>query len=236
MKPFILILGGLVLLVATGFQVHANFFSQPEIHFADYTDPEALFEVLPESLAVEDIPIAETESQLQAVEDILRPTAMTYKKVASGGEEIFVWIATWAPREMSPWEVFGHTPDTCWIGSGAELVARNDPTPFRIYPELLNQAQRRTFEMAQGQNVEVLWWHLLGGEPVAARETGAKNMNPVARLQSFFDFQLEFSHSEQVFIRIHSAGNMEEILANPDFKPLIEQIQSLFAQPPVAEA
>lgn len=181
---------------------------------------------LPEPLAgwtYEDVSIASTPEVAEAVDELLNFSDGVYRvyRSESTGKEIKVYVAYWVPGKMDPRLVGVHSPDVCWVGAGWKQVgdkrrrtlASSSPTA------VLSNGHDRTFEI-HGQREDVVFWHLVGGQP-------SRYLEPRIMGGSWWSAQEIFRNPlapryEQFFLRISTSGHLDDVANDPMMQRIVE--------------
>lgn len=219
----------LLLLTAVTVAVVPRFLSKQEV-----TLRARLADVMPLSLPgweVKEIPIAESEEMLKRVEAILEYDDAVYRIYRKGALEVQVYVAYWRPGSVPYGQAGAHTPDTCWIYNGWSCSNR-----LRAQVGILGQSELVPYEFGvfskTGQTLEVIFWHLVGGNPYGYVQEGWRNgvKGYLERLPRLLDdlrahgFNLA---QEQLVIRVSTNGRLEQLWVDRDFITLMGQLRPL---------
>lgn len=193
------------------------------------TAPKSLQQSLPKNLpgwSVEEMPIGPTELDRTAISRMLNYDELIYRQYRSAKGEFCLYLAYWAPQRMSPNLVGGHTPDRCWMGSGWTCEEPSFSWKSRLGDKELLPAQYRLFRDAGGRVQQVIYWHLVGGQPFDGdyRIDGSRSI-----LAYWKGILLHHAggNDEQYFIRLSSERPFEEIWDDPGFRSLMESLARL---------
>ena len=186
--------------------------------------PPALEAMLPSQSATWDL--VQTDN-LQPFASVLKTEHLiqrTYVRRQSNTPEaeplqLTVYLAYWAPAQVSVSQVAMHTPEACWPGNGwaADQVESNAPVqlPQRVLPP----PQYRSFTQA-GNHQHVWYWHLYAGHSIT-------QTNPYSALELLrFAWRYGFrTQGAQLFVRISSNRPWSEIANEPLLAEIIGQLQ-----------
>jgi hypothetical protein len=155
-----------------------------------------------------------------------------------------VYVAHWLPGEVSPAKIGAHTPDTCWVDSGWTREERKEAVTRQLAGQDLKPLEFGVFEK-DGNRLNVVFWHLLGGEPVRYDLYGWDNglKGRIERfhtlVQDFVNYGLD-QRQEQLIVRISSNTPIDELWSDPGFVQILSQMSrafGLYANPsPVSPA
>ncbi len=196
----------------------------------------SLAEVLPEESSTwtyEDVPVAQSDAAIGNVEKILRYDDVAFRRYRKGDVSVDVYVAYWEPRKMSYWDVGSHNPDSCWVYNGFERVERehgvvNDDPALPLKPFEYGRYN------ARGGNIDVMFWHLVGGRPNRYEEQREGWRNGLAgrieraplMLKDIKTYGLNM-HQEQYFVRISSARSLPTLLQDESFRTLLKELAPL---------
>lgn len=226
MRRFILIClaVGLTLVMSTGL-VFA--FLVPDV---EPTIDRSLEELLPERIPgwrSTNVPLSQTpegEERVLAVLDLDDVFCRQYNK---GDTEVMVYVAYWYPGSEPYSSVAIHNPDSCWVIAGWDVLERESNRSAEMAGYALKEHEFGVYQK-EGNEVDVLFWHLLGGEPnkyIKHMLWTSSGVDSFKR-QFYFIFnmyQMGFDlGQDQLFVRISSnkpfealeeSGELEEILS-----------------------
>ena len=131
---------------------------------------------------------------------------------------------------MDPRLVAVHSPDVCWIAAGWKQAGPPSHwTPITSSGRGLGVGERRTFIDGGGVVQNVVFWHLVGGEP-------SGYMGRAFRNESFWSWDKIFRNPraaiyEQWFIRVSTPGGLEDLQNDPLWGEILNKL-SAAAKPP----
>jgi hypothetical protein len=188
-----------------------------------------------------DLPIADTPEAQSRVESILHYDDAAYRVYQNGDTEVAVYVAHWLPGGSSPAKVGAHTPDTCWVDAGWLRKDRQEAVTRDLSGGQLKPLEYGVFEK-DGASINVIFWHLLGDDPVRYDLVGWQN-GLLGRLGRFHTLMQDLNQfgldqrREQVLVRISSNVPFTQLWDNPGFDRILAQISrefGLYAKPPAA--
>ena len=197
---------------------------------ADGTDfAPHLYQFVPEELAgweARDLELGPNEFLAERSERILKFNEFIYREFTRGNVTFSVYIAYWAPGRMPVREVSTHTPDRCWTENGwfcTDMIFRKE---LDVAGDPLQPAEWRIFQDPQGNDVHVLFWHLIEGE---IYDFGSRfNAIPSPRLWVKDVFRQAFIGSpEQYFIRLTANQPWEDIWYEQGVVEVLRGIRAL---------
>lgn len=220
--PWLLIAGGLVLILAVGAVVR-SLHSTPVVPAGAVARPPAILaleEFHPPGWTVETLPLGETELLRQKVQETLNFDHAAFVRFRRGEREFSLYIAYWSPGRVTAREVRHHTPDTCWVQSGWEEKARDDTC--RVSSGILKTVigQGRTY--TQRDYVQhVQFWHLMNGRLVPHWTYGQPT--PLHILGAILG-DAHAVRGEQFFVRISSPAPLEWLWQEPVGEQLLHML------------
>jgi hypothetical protein len=184
------------------------------------------------------LPIAETESLRLHVNKVLRYDEAVYRDFRRGNVHVGIYAAYWAPGKVGVSEAGAHTPDTCWIVAGWHRAARAHKVVLAADHRTLLPAEIGTFEK-DGTTEHVVFWHLLGGQPVSFDQYGwdqawaAKFKRGVSWVTDLWRFGFA-QRRDQCFVRVTTNVPVREALRDRDIQALLVRCAPLgiFDDPP----
>jgi hypothetical protein len=228
MKRTFLALGLLAALLSAAVLLWSTTKPRPE---PSVTQP--LKEILPTGESYgwqhEDLPLGPTEALVEASERILNMSDFVYRRYRRGPEVFEVYIGYWEPGRMPARKMNEHTPDTCWRGAGWQWADREDDfvltlPPSSSLPESASTSHRgrwRWFEKS-GQRINVVYWHLLDGEPYQYGHQSLGQRFSQLVLDPFrYGFDLR---REQFLIRISSPFPLDRVWDTPLMATLLQDL------------
>lgn len=227
LKKNILLLVGLALLLSGVFIVWYSSVKRNRIALHSN-----LLSVLPRVVAgweIKDMPIASSAEMQKAVNEMLNYDEAVFREYRKGTRSLTVYSAYWSPYRFHPRLISIHTPDVCWVGNGFLLKDADYNYTVKL-PQGGDvwHAQQRVFE-AGGQDMHVLYWHVLGGRLSGYAE------GPNSASRSIFDtFWSDLRHGagEQFFIRISSQQPWSEWVGDPLFNQILKTFEPVLKVKP----
>jgi hypothetical protein len=177
--------------------------------------------ILPGELAgwrISDLPLGATESQSKSARDILQFDDHAYRSYSRPGLEFSVYVAYWKPGRPARALVGSHTPDLCWVSAGCTILERQSERAVSLGLLAGLPGEWRRFEMPDRSRVEVLFWHLSGGNVL--------HFNASSLTSWWRDAlrEIQASGEEQYFVRITSPQSLNDLLANPEVEPVLRSV------------
>lgn len=188
-----------------------------------------------------DEPIASTPEEQEQVEGVLHFDDAVYRVYDNGQAQIGVYIAHWLPGKFSPAKVGSHSPDTCWVHNGWDMLERNQNVVRPLAGGELKPVETGVFEKDH-EKVHVMFWHLVGGVPMQYDLVGWQNglAGRIERLPAlvadFTRFGLD-QRKEQLVIRLSSSESFEQLWTEPGFVQFMDQLSrnfDLYSQRPAS--
>lgn len=222
----LLIVAPLLLVAAVGVQVYARLAYPAHSSLESRT----LANLLPGSSArwkAQDLPIAQSEAAVGNVENILRYDDVFFRRYTRGALSVDVYVAYWTPGKMSYWDVGTHNPDSCWVFNGFVCAERRHAVQWQDAALPLKPFEYGRYTHT-GTQIDVLFWHLVGGVPNRYEEQKEGWRNGLAgRIERFpllvkdvKTYGLDM-HREQFFVRVSANQPLLPLLADPDFQELL---------------
>jgi hypothetical protein len=188
--------------------------------------------------------IANTPEEKEQAEQVLHFDDAVYCVYSNGQTNLGVYAAHWLPGKFSSEKVGAHSPDTCWVHNGWDkLPGGQQGVEQQVAGGTLKQMETGTYVKDQ-QKVYVIFWHLVGQEPVFYDLTGWNNglagriERLPAMLSDFSRFGLD-QRKEQLVLRISSDVPFEQLWSDAGFVTFMDQLSrafGLYAQPPLTPA
>jgi len=215
-RPLVLLLASTVLIVAAGLSVlpcsEAPYFI-PQGPLASVLDG-----VKAPGWVQENKALGETEFLSQRVQKTLGFDDAVYRVYRRAGMEVGVYLAYWRPGKLDAGTIALHTPDSCWVLAGGEMVARDDRRNLGQGSAKALPANFRRFRWREAAtDVEVAFWHLHGGNLSGFPVTGdegrllARWNQAITTLRNTSWGRLR---KEQVFIRISTNQTIDRVAAS----------------------
>lgn len=231
MKRFLLICMavGLALILSTGL-VFA--FLVPDVA---PTIDRSLEEILPERIPgwqSTNVPLSQTPEGEERVLDVLDLDDVFCRQYTKGDTEIMVYVAYWYPGSEPYSSVAIHNPDSCWVIAGWDVLERESNRSIELADFPLKEHEFGIYRK-EGNEVHVLFWHLLGGEPnkyIKHMLWTSSGVDSFKR-QFYFIFnmyQMGFDlGQDQLFIRISSNKPFEEVEKSGELEEILSALEGL---------
>lgn len=220
---------GLALMMSTGL-VFA--FLVPDV--APTLD-RSLADILPERIPgwrSENVPLSQTPEGEERVLSVLDLDDVFCRQYIKGDTEIMVYVAYWYPGSEPYSAVAIHNPDSCWVIAGWEVLERESNRSIELAGYPLKEHEFGVYRK-NNNDVHVLFWHLLGGEP----NKHIKNMIWTSSGLDSFKRQFYFIYNmyqmgldlgqDQLFVRISSNKPFDEIEASGDLGEILAAFENL---------
>ncbi len=233
MRKLLIIVALIIVVCVAGMVVYAQWFTDSKQRFT-----ASLSKVTPSKLpgwTVEEVPLAESQGEMDHVEKILKFDQYVSRKYTKGDLEITLYAAYWKPGKRSPIDAGGHNPDSCWVNFGWTRTLREfSITGTKIGGHELLPYEFGIYEKG-GASISVMFWHLLNGKPYAYEDHRAGWADGIAgvifrlpkRLEDLKRLGLN-QRREQLFVRISfNRQNFDKVLENPDFAEFMDKIAGL---------
>ncbi len=174
---------------------------------------------------VVDRELGESEAVRSAADKQLQLDDYVFRSYSKGPVDFEVYVAYWAPGKMPVQMVASHTPDRCWTENGWRCTHMQFAVPVQKKGFDLKPAQLRSFELER-QNLNVLYWHLVEGEPYdyGKRFNDAPDLGKW--LGGFWNGLWE-GQPEQYFIRISSPLPIKKLWSEPVFLEVMDGLSGL---------
>lgn len=164
-----------------------------------------------------DEPLGATEGLTDQAEDLLQLDTYVNRIYRQGKNYVQVYIGYWKRGSVSPQLVASHTPDRCWVSNGLICVefAEGEDIRRNLSPEFF-AGEWRQFQHPNGESVEVMFWHLVGGQLFSGHEGFVTGVLPKRRWTNFWNV-LSGQAQEQYFVRISSNLPLRDVMRDEDF-------------------
>jgi hypothetical protein len=221
---------GLLLVAAIAVQVYAT----RAYPYVSTLGDRSLGELLPAQAAgwtVLELPIAQSDAAVGNVERILRYDDVVFRRYSRGSVNVDVYVAYWLPGKMSYWDVGSHNPDSCWVYNGFTRLNRVHGKELDDPSLPLKPFEYGHYEQ-NGNRIDVMFWHLVGGEPNRYEEQAEGWRDGLSgRIERFplmvkdiRNYGLDM-HREQFFVRISSNTPLIPLLQDPEFRALLKDMR-----------
>lgn len=178
------------------------------------------------------VPLSQTpegEERVLAVLDLDDVFSRQYRKHDT---EIMVYVAYWYPGSEPYSSVAIHNPDSCWVIAGWDVLERESNRSVEMAGYPLKEHEFGIYRKG-GDEVEVLFWHLLGGEPnkyIKHMLWTTSGLDSFKR-QFYFIFnmyQMGFDlGQDQLFVRISSNKPFEELEESGELEEVLSALEGL---------
>lgn len=222
----VLLIIGLVLVSAA---ILLQFLPRPD--HAGPSRGEHLASTFPHELPgwkVQDRELGQTEAVRAAADKQLKLNDYIYRTYEKGRLTFDLYVAYWAPGRMPVQMVASHTPDRCWTENGWTCTDMQFAVPVRQGGFDLKPAQQRSFEL-EGTARNVLYWHLVEGEPYDYGSRFNNTPDPRRWIAGFWNGLWE-GQPEQYFIRLSSTLSFQELWREPVFLEVVDGLVKLGLQ------
>jgi hypothetical protein len=170
-----------------------------------------------------ELPLAETEETRKAVVNTLQFDQFVSRIYQRESTTVTIYAAYWGPNKVPPRAVGVHTPDTCWIQNGWTRTARRHAVTLSLGGQALKPGEFGTYSL-NGQSLNVLFWHLVGGEVYSYEQDGLHSLS--APLIDLLQFGLN-QRRDQLFVRLACNEPFDKIWADPGFQQLLRSLSGL---------
>ena len=220
---------GFALVLSTGL-VFAFFV--PEV---EPTIDRSLEEILPERIPgwqSTDVPLSQTPEGEERVLAVLDLDDVFCRQYVKGDTEIMVYVAYWYPGSEPYSSVAIHNPDSCWVIAGWDVLERESNRSKEMAGYALKEHEWGVYEK-NGNEVYVLFWHLLGGEPNKHIKHMIWTSSGIDSFKRQFYFiynmyQMGFDlGQDQLFVRISSNKPFEEIEKSGELREILSALEGL---------
>ncbi len=222
LKKLLLLISFLTLAIALGVQLYARvrYNHQPSL------EKNELETVIPKEYkgwTSQSIELTAWEREILSQDQYIN---RNYEK---GSVLVNVYVAYWNPGSVPYYHAGAHNPDSCWVNSGMNRVDRKYSQPMSVSGQSLKPHEFGCYVAANGQPVDVVFWHLVGGRPMRYEDQklgwkqgiqGRIDRFPMY-IQDFKDYGLD-QQQEQFFIRVYSNIPYSEWKDHPEINELFE--------------
>lgn len=175
--------------------------------------------------------VADSAEMRNAVIRILRFDDVVYRSYRRGATEVQVYAAYWKPGSVPYGQAGVHTPDTCWVNAGWTVTQKANAWVVSCGSENLKPGEWRQFR-TQTAILHVVFWHLVGDRVHTYEQLGWRTGlgGFLERLPNFFQDLRRYGFNlrqEQLFVRVSSNVSLEELLADPGFIALMNELRPL---------
>jgi len=231
MKRILLIFMALGLSVVVASNIVFTIFV-PEV---EPTMEQRLGELLPAEVSgwkSREVALSDTPEGAERVLDILNLDDVYCREFVRGDTRIMIYAAYWFPGSEPYSAVAIHNPDSCWVIAGWEIKERESNRHIEMAGHDLKQHEWGIYQKA-GNDVHVMFWHLLGGEPNDYIKDMVWTSTGLDSIKRQFYFLLNLQQMglelgrDQLFIRVSSNKPFEELESDPHFRRLFERLNVL---------
>lgn len=224
-----LITGSLLLLAVAALVVHIEFFAVSTGAFTG-----KLEDVVPRRLPgwqVQDLPLAETKAGLENIHSVLNYDQVVQRVFVKDGVQVIVYVAYWKPGRVSLVDAGSHNPDSCWVLAGCERLDRSHAVAGAVDRRELLPYEYGEYRTPAGVRIQAMFWHLVNGRPNRYEEqelgwrTGFEGRIDRLRLvaKDVRDRGLN-QKAEQMFVRLSSNRAPADLMKDPDFRRLLNEL------------
>lgn len=177
----------------------------------DHTPRITLGDGSPKSVpgvATIDLPIGETEAVDVRARTLLGFDDFVHRKYSGDGKAFSIYVAFWKPGKRSPSHIGAHVPDRCWPMVGMHYLS-GENFYAKTNVDGVVPGHWRRYRRPDGSNVEVVFWHIVGGRTRLYR--GGSSASAASRLAAVIG-EFFSRPEEQVFIREVSDGTMADLM------------------------
>lgn len=195
----------------------------------------SLEELLPERIPgwqSTNVPLSQTPEGEERVLAVLDLDDVFCRQYTKGDTEIMVYVAYWYPGSEPYSSVAIHNPDSCWVIAGWDVLERESNRSVELAGYSLKEHEYGVY-LKDGNEVEVLFWHLLGGEPnkyIKHMLWTSSGLDSFKR-QFYFIFnmyQMGFDlGQDQLFVRVSSNKPFEEIEESGELQEILSALEGL---------
>jgi len=182
-----------------------------------------------------EVPLGPNEFLEGQVSKILNFDEAVHREYTRGAVTFAVYVAYWGPGRMPTRLVASHTPDRCWTENGWTCLEMRFKEAHSVESIPLQPAEWRLFRSPAGDNVNVLFWHLVDGRIYDFGSRFTAIPDPVRWWKDAIRQAFRGSR-EQYFVRVTSNVPFTEIWDDPAFERVMHGLAELgLAQPPPAD-
>lgn len=186
---------------------------------------------------VEERALANAPEAQARVEGILNFTEAISREYHRTGKDFTVYAAYWAPKTMPVRMVQAHTPEICFVRNGWVLdkAKTQRAVPLEFGGVTLRPAEYRELyaESNPAIRTHVYYWHIVG-DSVYVTDTVAGTWNRWDPILSLFRYGLN-QKTEQFFVRVNSSKPFDEIMDDPGFEMVMQQLTEMALGQPTTE-
>lgn len=195
----------------------------------------SLDEILPEHIpgwTSTSVPLSQTPEGEERVLDVLDLDDVFCYQYTKGDTEIMVYVAYWFPGSEPYSSVAIHNPDSCWVIAGWDIKDRESNRSVEMAGRELKEHEFGIYHKG-GNDVYVLFWHLLGGEPNKYIKNMIWTTSGIDSLKRQFYFIYNMAQmgldlgQDQLFIRISSNKPFEEIEQSGELAEILSAMKGL---------
>jgi len=159
-----------------------------------------------------DLPVGASEFESRMAQAVLQFDECVHRRYYRQGGEFTFFVATYAPDTVAVSDVRQHTPDQCWPAVGWRSIAKESGVTLRVAGRRLPPGEWRAFRGGSGEEVEVIFWHTIGGRSLAKYDRGlGSGLREAIR-------QFGEPNRRQFFVRIASRQSLAELLDDVDLE------------------
>jgi hypothetical protein len=178
-----------------------------------------------------EVPLGPNEFLEEQVGKVLNFDEAVHREYSRGGVTFAVYAAYWGPGRMPTRLVASHTPDRCWTENGWTCLEMRFKELHSAAGVSLQPAEWRLFRSPAGDNVNVLFWHLVDGRIYDFGSRFTQIPDPMRWWKDAIRQAFRGS-SEQYFVRVTSNVPFTEIWEDPAFQDVMRGLSGLgLAQP-----
>lgn len=196
-----------------------------------------LAEALPRNVAGwtrKDIAVADSKAGNMNVQGILNFSQAAQALYVRGETSILVYAAYWEPGKVSVVDAGSHNPDSCWVNNGCIRTERKYAVVAQVGGRPLVPYEYGQYLVPSGGRQNVAFWHLVNGQPNRYEEQSAGwrdgLVGRMERLPLLWKDIRTYGlnqKSEQMFIRVSSNLPIDQLLADPANRELLQALQGL---------
>ena len=232
MRKGLLIVGAALLVLLVGLVVAAEGLSSRPRRFTGQ-----LATTLPHGVAGwtrRDIPVADSKAGSMNVQGILNFSQAAQAIYARGDTSVLVYVAYWEPGKVSVVDAGSHNPDSCWVNNGCTRTERRYAVAAQVSGRALVPYEYGQYLVPSGGRQNVAFWHLVNGQPNRYEEQNAGwrdgLIGRIERLPLLWKDIRAYGlnqKSEQMFIRLSSNLPIDQILADPANRDLLQALEGV---------
>ena len=232
MRKGLLIVGAVLLVLLVGLVVAAEGLSSRPRRFTGQ-----LADALPRAVpgwTRRDIPVADSKAASMNVQGILNFSQAAQAIYARGETSVLVYVAYWEPGKVSVVDAGSHNPDSCWVNNGCTRTERRYAVAAKVGGRALVPYEYGQYLVPSGGRQNVAFWHLVNGQPNRYEEQNAGwrdgLIGRIERLPLLWKDIRAYGlnqKSEQMFIRISTNLPIEQFLADPANRELLQALEGV---------